>query len=308
MNKEYVSPFLFRTNTGIVLRNSKAKGISSERMSFLWQDGTITEEDITIISLVYHMNFLTSRMIQDCFESGEVPKDMMRLPGRNISNPYKKALAKLEHFGVLIVYSFHNGEVIAGPKIYTLSKGATLWFKTFNAGSYSYFLKNVPHNYAVPEKYINYKYILNTLAANHFHIKTVSVNRQSVLAYFPLIATEDYAANFYQFFKNRCVIEISIRTHSPSDINFDDIFEIIKSLSSQYHLEPFNVLVLFNTDTLDASGILNRFIKTNELLKEYNTMYITDYSIHHEENTFKSLIVYNGTDNNSYSRVELNIN
>lgn len=307
MNKEYNSPFAYRPETSIVLRKDSSKGISSERMQKLWETGVLTEEDITIIEVLHNMLFLTAKMIQDAFESGVVPEDLMRIPGSKETNPYKKSLLKLEHYGIALVYSFFNGNNIVGSKIYTLSKGADKWIENLSTAGHKYFLKNIPYNFKLPEKKIEYLYILSILAGNHFHIKTVKEHKEQLLAYFPVALTENFNAYIYQLIHDRCIIMMPLRGPLFSFQSHEKIMAEIIGKLNKYHMLTSAIVLLINTDTLEASGQINAFIKSNELFKDIHFLYITDFSVFHEPDPFKSVIFYPGAESNKYSRAEINI-
>lgn len=307
MKKEYISPFIFRTDTSIILRNSSSKGISMERLQKLWEEGTLTEEDLTIMETLHNMVFMTSKMVQDAFSSGELPADLIRLASRRESNPYKKSLSKLEHYGIVIIYSFYNGTSIVGAKIYTLTKGADNWIEKHSAASHKYFFKNTPYNFNLPEKQITYKNILATLAANQFHLKTIAANREKILAYFPVSLKDNSIAYFYLLTHNRCILMFPVRDLNAMPATCDTIKEEVVNVTNKYHIAPSNTVVLFNTDTLEAAGQVNALLKNKETFQESKVLYITDFSIYHEPDTLKSLLHYPGAEKNLYSRVELNL-
>lgn len=265
------SPFSYRSNQVLKQRDHGA-GASLKRITILWQKNLINEKHIPVITILHELIYATGHMVEECYALSKSTK--VSFSAGNA--PVKKLLQDLSNFGVVDVYSTHDGNFYTGAKIYTLSKGAKDWIEQI-LHDHIYF-KGLTMT-GIKQVW-SYTDILSILAANQFLIrmKANGLNKgQRYLANEILDAYEE----------SKCIVYIPVRRNT----SIPEVKKLEECLKCAFKGIPYTYIL--GCEDSEHTIYLHHKIKQDQ-----NLFYITDQMVFYSRNPLENLTSYRNPESN----------
>jgi len=259
------SPFSYRRNQTLEPRGHDA-GASMKRITILWQKNLINEKHIPIITILHELIYATGHMVEECYALSK--STQVSFSAGNA--PIKKLLQELVNFGVVKVYSTHDGNFYTGAKIYALSKGAKNWIEQILL-EHDYF-KGL--NIIGVKQVWTYPDVLSILAANQFMIrmKTNGLNQgHRHLSNEMLDAYEE----------PKYFIYIPVRRNT--------IIPGLKKIEVQLKCEVKDIPYIYILGCEDSEHAIYLHHKIKQ---DQNLFYITDQMVFYSQNPLENLTKY----------------